>query len=184
MSYQSVLKQMREYRIWTNMKTRCLNKRSPAYPRYGGRGITICDRWKNKFADFLSDMGRCPDGWTIERVDNDKGYSPENCVWATPLQQCQNRIGLRKIQGKTVAEWSRITGISQGTIRSRLKLGWPEAKVFDPITSNRKLAPENISYIRMRVQLGVTHQDVADEFGVDRSTITAVMCGKNWRVRS
>jgi hypothetical protein len=80
-----------EYRIWNNIKNRCGNPNVPAYPRYGGRGITICDRWKDDFSAFLSDMGPRPStGHSIDRINNDGNYEPGNCRWATAKEQGNN----------------------------------------------------------------------------------------------
>jgi len=80
----------RTYRTWTNMKSRCLDENSQAWKNYGGRGITVCERWL-KFENFLEDMGFCPEGLEIERMDNDDGYYKENCKWATRSEQQSNR---------------------------------------------------------------------------------------------
>lgn len=78
------------------MKTRCTNPKATRYPEYGGRGITVCERW-NDFANFLADMGERPVGMTIDRRDNDLGYFKENCRWATHLEQTQNRANAIKV---------------------------------------------------------------------------------------
>ena len=76
--------------VWKAMRARCNNPRDPAYKNYGGRGITVCDRWSS-FENFLADMGPRPDGQTLERVDNDGHYGPDNCVWDTRLAQAHNK---------------------------------------------------------------------------------------------
>lgn len=84
-------KRSREWRIWDNAKSRCYNPRSTSFKYYGQRGITMCDRWRNSFEAFLEDMGRCPDGLTIDRIENDGNYEPGNCRWATRSQQNSNK---------------------------------------------------------------------------------------------
>jgi len=117
-----------EYRTWLSMLQRCNNPKSPGYRNYGGRGITVCHRWK-RYENFLSDMGRKPSrDHSIERKDVNAGYSPDNCCWATITEQARNRRNSRFIvfrgERKTLAEWEEITGINRGAINTRLLSGW------------------------------------------------------------
>jgi hypothetical protein len=110
------------------MKTRCLNPKATGYSYYGGRGITICERWLT-FANFLEDMGVRPEGLTLDRIDGSKGYSKENCQWASRAAQQRNRrprvtrlpqvLELRA-QGVSYAEITTITGMKTKTARNAI----------------------------------------------------------------
>lgn len=123
----------RTYQIWVGMVRRCCAKKDAHYPGYGGRGIRVCPRWK-QFADFFTDMGEAPAGLTLERKDNDKGYSKGNCVWATRLEQANNRRGNKNLtfRGEThaVREWSRRIGITHHALYSRLRRDWPLSRAL------------------------------------------------------
>ena len=126
--------------IYKSMIDRCENPKNSGYHKYGGRGIRVCEEWKaNKLACFeWAFANGYAEDLTIDRKDNSKGYSPENCRWITYQEQNNNRRSNRyeTIDGEThtVAEWSRISGIAQTTIGNRLRSGWhPKDAVFKPI---------------------------------------------------
>lgn len=117
----------RTHSCWAAMRERCNRKNHPFYHRYGGRGIAVCERW-NEFLNFLEDMGEMPEGMSLDRIDNDKGYSPENCRWATHAEQCNNTSNNRPITafGRTqnLKQWAREYGMSHQALRHRLNAGW------------------------------------------------------------
>lgn len=129
------------------MIRRCYNPKNPSYGRYGGRGITVCTRWLESFADFVADMGERPAGYSIDRIDNDGPYSPENCRWATVAQQNNNKRWNHRLthndQTLTIGEWSNRIGIPRGTINSRLRYGWPIERVLtEPVKAHRPRKPQ------------------------------------------
>ncbi len=132
-----------EYWPYTGMIKRCKNPNDGSYDKYGGRGISVCDRWENGTEHlsglecFVVDMGEYPGGdYSLDRIDNDGNYTPENCRWATPLQQSRNNRNCRLIthDGKTqsVTEWAEETGVSRSTIYKRLDAGCSVEEALSP----------------------------------------------------
>lgn len=115
------------YKVWTSMRLRCNNKLDRGYDNYGGRGIKVCERWETSFENFLADMGYSPPGMSLDRIDNDGDYEPENCRWATPSQQLGNqRKSVRfKVDGVEMClmEISIKYKISYNTLHQRVRKG-------------------------------------------------------------
>ena len=130
------------YGSWASMLTRCRNPNSRAYHNYGGRGITVDSRWL-KFEDFYEDMGA---GWaaglSIDRIDNNKGYSKGNCVWATDEDQARNKRNSKLItyggETKVLIEWCEILGLRYKTICERLRRGWTVEQAFELLTNSHR----------------------------------------------
>lgn len=133
---------MPEYRAWGSMKDRCYNHRNKSFHNYGGRGITVCQRWLDSFDAFLEDMGRRPSAkHSLDRwPDKDGHYEAGNCRWALPSQQMNNVRYNRNIaigeEVRTVAQWCRHFAIARSTFESRLDRGWSilEALTRPPVT--------------------------------------------------
>ena len=138
------LSHTRIYKIWDSMKGRCKYKR-PEYKRYAENNIKVCDEWQEKFMSFYewAMENGYEDGLTLDRIDNSKGYCPNNCRWVTMKEQENNRTNnhLVKINGitKTIAEWSEISGLAYGTIRNRVYKGWIEDDILKPARKKRKV---------------------------------------------
>lgn len=134
------------YSVWWRMKDRCHKEDHPDYPLYGGRGIKLCDDWLNDYTKFYdwSLANGYEKGLYIDRIDNDKGYSPSNCRWATAIVQANNtsRNVYYECNGEchTEAEWARIAGLKRSTLQGRLRRGW---SIEDAIS--KPLAPKKVS---------------------------------------
>ena len=133
-----------EYKIWAGIKDRCLNSKTPIFRYYGGRGITVCDAWKESFEAFYADMGPRPsDNHSIDRIDNDGPYSPENCRWSGASEQANNKRNNVFINTNgftlTISQWAKKLGCSRNTIARRLERGWSEKDaVTVPVGHHRK----------------------------------------------
>ena len=134
------------YQAWQAMKRRCSNNNisHPDHHLYYGKGIIVCDRWKNSFENFIQDMGEKPDdSYSLDRIDSNKNYCPENCRWATATEQARNtsRNVRYEIEGKllTIGEWSEISKINVWAIISRIRRGWNiKDAIFLPLRSTKR----------------------------------------------
>ena len=136
------MRNTRVYSIWSSMKNRCKNVNQTSYKYYGGRGIAVCSEWED-FETFYADMGDPPDSASIDRIDNDGDYCPENCKWVTRKEQARNRRNnvLVNVGGisLTIAEWAEKTGKTRGLIWGRfVRHGWSARDaVFKPVRGRR-----------------------------------------------
>lgn len=124
------------------MRSRCTNPNVDSFPLYGGRGFRVCERWRS-YAGFLADMGECPPGMTLERVDPNGNYEPGNVRWATPREQANNRRSNRVLEHNgerhTAADWARRLGMRPQTLIQRLRYGWSVARALtEPVISPKR----------------------------------------------
>lgn len=132
-----------EFTTWQRIVQRCEDPHIRDYHRYGGRGITVCDRWRHSFPAFLEDMGHRPaDKDSIDRIDNDGPYSPENCRWATALEQGANKANNHRLEWNgeclTIAEWCRRLGMKKNTLLNRLNRGLSAEEALSRPVAHKK----------------------------------------------
>ena len=175
------------YNSWSAMLQRCFYTHGRAFRNYGGRGITVCKRWL-KFENFFADMGNPPKGMMLDRKNTNGNYCPENCRWATRTTQNQNRRNAiwitRKGETHSGVEWSRITGLSDGTIYSRVKRGAPTDKLLAPSMQGdhwRKLTEADVRTVLKLRNSGLGYAEIGNLFGVTHSAIYAIVKGKSWK---
>ena len=125
------------YEVWCSMKRRCELPSVQSYKRYGGRGISVCEKWKESFVEFRdwAYKNGYKDGLSVDRIDNDGNYEPSNCRWVTMKEQANNQSVTLKIEykgeKKTLSEWAEILGIKRHTLYHRIyKLGWSTERAF------------------------------------------------------
>jgi len=156
------------------MIARCHNPKSGKYSFYGARGISVCDRWRNSFDDFVADMGPRPTGSTIEREHNAGNYEPENCRWATVKEQARNRRSNRIItfngETLTLAEWCERYNLHQVTVGRRLNAGWPPEAAFE-LEENWHFRKPNSHIIEIGCFVG-TLKEWCEALNLKRSTIS------------
>ena len=155
--------------VWVGMFARCYNEKHQHYNRYGGRGILVCDEW-NDLSVFYQDMGDRPENASLDRIDNDKGYSKENCRWASIFDQARNRSSSKMVTidgvTKCAKEWSEDEGAtaSYASITARLRAGWsPKEAVFGKSareTGRRTGVVWNKKYQKYQAQIGLSGRNV------------------------
>jgi len=172
------------------MRQRCHYPGDIAYKNYGGRGIKVCSRWMNSFESFYEDMGDRPEGTSLERIDNDADYSPENCKWATTPEQGTNQRTNRLIthngETLTMMQWSRRTGLSKHVIGRRLKAGWSVAKTLDTPPHGTRADNRSAAKLTDADVLAIRASDkkaseLAREYGVTYDNIYAILKRRSWR---
>ena len=146
------MRKTRTHKSWTGMKDRCTNPKVRNYKNYGARGVTVCQRWMDSFEAFLSDVGECPEGMSIDRIDSCGNYEPGNCRWATPLTQGRNtrrnRILSHDGLSMCVSEWVEKTGIPSTTIRNRIdELGWSVERALTEPLNKPKPRSSHVNYV-------------------------------------
>lgn len=170
------------YVTWSDMKSRCTNPNNRAYHRYGGRGITVCERWASRFKNFLDDMGEKPSPQhSLDRIDNNKGYFPENCKWSTRLEQQRNMDKVHKytIDGILIMPCveSKKLGLKTDTIINRIKKGLPLHDILSKKSYFVPSWPKKAIETRIANSKARTHCKNGHEFTEENSYISK----EGWR---
>lgn len=166
------LSHLPECGIWRGMLDRCYNPRSRYFANYGGRGIEVCDRWRNDVAAFITDMGPRPsDAHSIDRIDNDGNYCPDNCRWATRIDQANNsrwnHVVTFRGETKTLAQWGRELALDPDVISERLVRGW---SIERALTSKKGSRRQDARLLSLRGETK-TITEWARATGIGRTTI-------------
>lgn len=181
----------RTYRAWKNMINRCnAAPNRPDHEWYVKRGIIVCERWRSSFSAFLGDMGECPPGLQLDRIDNNGNYEPENCRWATPTQQQRNKRTnhLVEFRGQTItlAGLSEKTGVSARMLWDRIVVqGWTvEAAAVRQSAgryNKRKLTDSDVNDVRRRLADGMSASAISRLYDVAPTTICNIKHNKTWK---
>lgn len=172
-----------DFHVFTGMLTRCYNAADKGYSRYGGRGIVVCDRWRDGgFRVFIADMGPRPTPeHSIERKDNNGPYSPGNCVWATAKEQGRNRRTNKRLthngETHTLSEWAEKLGINYRTLKARVRDGWSVERALDPALREPKITPDVAKEIRQARQAGEGVRAIARRLGLAPSAVSVTARG-------
>jgi DNA-binding MarR family transcriptional regulator len=179
------------YRCWGAMIQRCTNQNNAHFSNYGGRGISVCDRWL-AFANFLEDMGERPNGMTLDRIDNDGNYEPGNCRWATRKEQAGNTRVTKHVvlDGEVVSlsEAARRLNYDSSQLSKLVRRDGVESAIEQARNRwtpgkrhpNSKLSVDDVRAIKSLLSRGDVPSDIAREFSIDQTTVSAIKTGKNW----
>lgn len=171
----------RSFSTWRLMLERCFIPGGPRQDSYLDRGITVCERWF-LFSNFLADMGVRPEGLSLDRIDNDGDYEPDNCRWATAKEQARNTRRNRFVDGKYQVDAAREAGISEGTITRRRNAGYSDKDLLDNDKIKKvKLNRVQVAAIKALLSSGTSRLDVAKQFGISRQMVGAIDRGDYWR---
>lgn len=188
----------RPYRIWTSMKDRCYNVKNKRYDRYGGRGISVCDEWKSDFVAFQK--WALKNGYdekkTIDRIDNDKGYSPDNCRWATNKEQSRNRSTTLSVLYKgayySLAEVAELSGVPRDILSNRYRAGERGERLVRSVGEgwtrmtgetnvNAKITAEIALDIKQRLAKKETAVSIAASHGISKYLVHDIKRGRTWK---
>lgn len=187
--------QTKEYSTWSRMRSRCLNRKAADYKYYGGRGISVCERWQS-FDAFLADLGPAPSpSHSIDRIDNDGNYEPGNCRWATKKEQSRNTRATLRLDGEALNDVAERHGITHDRLYSRVRRGTPADLLFAPEDELRsarlptqkgernnaaKLTADQVREIRRLAASGVRQGDIAPLFGVVKQVVNGIVLRRTW----
>lgn len=170
----------REYYVWKAARSRCYNPRNKGFDHYGGRGITMCDEWRDDVQAFLRDMGPRPSPkHSIERIDNDGPYSPDNCRWGTRVEQASNTTRNNQVtlngETHTLTEWARRFGVKLSTIYARLDRGWTMQRAITTPSATKE-RPMSINGVTRSIAAWARHA------GIEEGTLRARL-RQGWSLR-
>lgn len=179
----------KEYRAWCSMINRCERTTEERYPLYGGRGIAVCNRWRNSFEKFLEDVGPAPSAkHSIDRIDNDGNYEPENVRWATNSEQVKNSSRARIITfngiSKNICDWARELGVNRQTLQMRIDhYGWSIEKAMTTPALKGRWANNGRGELVEFQGKELTLPEWAKEVGINYRTIHKRIYQHNWSIK-